>query len=692
MTSDARSWHAGRRPWIEVMDARGRRRVLSTGEVLRHAGRVYLAAADALVRSATVRLLTAIACAAGCAPGDGEEYARRVRDGVDLRPAAAWAESGDHLDLFHPVRPWFQDASLAPLAEAAGQPVLYLDPSAAVGRPLLSDRRHLHTSCPVPPARAARLLLVQQMWCLGGRLAGSQKDFGPGANFGSPAPACGHAVWQPDGTAAEILAWSLVPLPGGPGTGQWTWRVRGGAEQRLIPDGELDALTWHPRRILLLPDGPAGQVGRILVCQGWRQPAATDTTGHATRHLAPRDDGKPLNAQAVTGDDDVAPLLDAWWGAPAGNWAHTVRETARETGCAPRVVVTALAVDKKKTEFQRQIRLPSDALTDGRVRPAARAVMGWRQALWERGPGRGENAATGLQTPPAAGSHLLTDEGFLSASPDGRARTLARLATPPPGGDPVLHARRCGSAARLTPTPPAPDPPAPSPAADPVAAPDEELTLFPLPHPGDKPPAQPAAWDDEDLFTTAATARPHPAHHTDPADADAVDDGEEDSGIILARHLGRWANAPGRRDTLTALARYALDPSPHSPARHQVTRLVPSGEHDAAMLTAALFAYHRARARPGTPLYGGAPLPRLLRAATAAGGYGPGSGELRFLIERLARTTDPDAARPHLIRVLRLTAEQGMTPSWPALHRDLADWTETTRARWTRLFHTTSPI
>ncbi|MFI8811469.1 MULTISPECIES: hypothetical protein [unclassified Streptomyces] len=72
--------------------------------------------------------------------------------------------------------------------------MLYLDVTAAVRRPLLSDHRHLHASVPVSAARAAGLILVQQMWCMSGRITGNESVYGKGSTFGSRSPACGGLV------------------------------------------------------------------------------------------------------------------------------------------------------------------------------------------------------------------------------------------------------------------------------------------------------------------------------------------------------------------------------------------------------------------------------------------------------------------------------------------------------------------
>lgn len=267
-------------PFVEAVYPSGKGTVLSLAQVLEEADQVRLATTDPLLWAATARLLTAVAYAAGCGPSGQREYWQQIRDGIDLTPAVRWVhDHADDLDVFHPARPLFQDGSLRTVAEGlpdAGIEVLYLDMTAAIRRPLLSDHRHLHTSTPVSTARATGLLLVQQMWCPGGRISARESVYGKGCNFGRRSAACGGLVIQPDGTVAQMLAWRLVPVPGpGPGTAHWTYFPRPDPSQGQdvgedgpACDGEVDALTWHPRRVLLLPQAD-GTVARAMFAQGW---------------------------------------------------------------------------------------------------------------------------------------------------------------------------------------------------------------------------------------------------------------------------------------------------------------------------------------------------------------------------------------------------------------------------------------
>ncbi|MET7487728.1 type I-E CRISPR-associated protein Cse1/CasA [Streptomyces sp. NPDC005538] len=685
-------------PWIETVDAQRRPRLLSAAQALDNADSVFLATTDPLLRAATLRLLTALAYAAGCGPRTRAAYHRQVAGGVDLAAAAAWTRAHHaHLDLFDPERPFFQDASLHALSSTpeAVQPVLYLDMTAAIGRPLLADDRHLLASRPVAFRRAAELVLVQQMWAVGGRIAVPSALFGPRSNFGSPAQACGNVVWQPAGTLAQQLAWQLTPVPDGPGTPQWTYRPRGAPGQRLLPDSECDALTWHPRRILLLPDTD-GHVTRVLFAQGWIQARPEPGSASAfpgNRDQAYTDDGRSLDAARITGDDDLAPLLESWSYAPEGSWSRTVQDAARATGRFPDVTATALAANKKKLLFRREVTLPGDLLADARVTTAARDVMDVRRTLGRLSPGRlndaYKDATLGTTVPPGFGSDLLHDPSFLAVSRPRRIAALTRLVH---GAHPAAPLRRAGRTAAivravsLIESPPAPVP-RPEPADD-----TQEFTLFPL---SDLAAATTAAsglpdsdmpddstddplWDD-DLFTTADTGAP-----AAPADA------ESDPGMNLARQVGRWAANPHRRDLITALAAHAVRPAPHTSAVARITLLVPPEHQEAGALTAALLAYHHSIS-PRGPIYGSTPLPRLMRAFGSGRGYGPDHRDTKNALDRMVRTQHPGQLRPHLVRTVRYAARHGLVPYWPGLFDDLAGWDHTVRSRWAALFYTARP-
>lgn len=390
------------------------------------------------------------------------------------------------------------------------------------------------------------------------------------------------------------------------------------------------------------------------------------------------------------------PLLESWSCAPEGSWAHTVQNAGRATGRFPDVTATALAANKKKLLFRREVTLPGNLLADARATTAARDVMDVRRALGRLSPRRlneaYKDATLGTTVPPGFGSDLLHDPAFLAVSRPRRIGTLTRLARGAHPADPLRRTGRTAvvvRAVRLADSLPAPAPaPQPEPTDD-----TQEFTLFPLSDLAAATTAAPALpdsdvpddnpddllWDDDDLFTTADTAAP-----AAPADA------ESNPGMTLARQVGRWAANPHHRDLITALAAHAVRPAPHTPAVARVTLLVPPEHQEAGALTAALLAYHHSTS-PRGPIYGSTPLPRLMRAFGSGRSYGPDHRDTKNTLDRMVHTQHPGQLRPHLVRTVRYAATHGLVPYWPGLFDDLAGWDHTVRSRWATLFYTARP-
>lgn len=157
------SFSLASRPWLTVIDTSGRTHRCSLAEALENAGRLHLAAPDPLLWAATARLLTAVAYSAGCAPPDDDAYWANITGGIDLTAAVDWVrEHTADLDLFAPDRPLFQDGALHEVSHLpeATMPVLYLDLSAAIGRPCCPT-----TGTCTPPSPSTRGGLRSCCWC-----------------------------------------------------------------------------------------------------------------------------------------------------------------------------------------------------------------------------------------------------------------------------------------------------------------------------------------------------------------------------------------------------------------------------------------------------------------------------------------------------------------------------------------------
>ncbi|MFJ9379339.1 type I-E CRISPR-associated protein Cse1/CasA [Streptomyces sp. NPDC101455] len=689
MSGPTTMWSAADEPWIDVLDDLGQLQTLPAGAVLEQAGRVRLACPDPLLRAATARLLTAFGYAAGLAPGTPEQYVEHVRCGIDSAPAASWVRAhARDLDLFHPQRPLFQDAALHAIREVRETrlPVLVLDHAAATSRPLLSDDRHAHAPAAVTAARAFQLLLVQQMWAVGGKIQIPDTVYGGRGSFGRPATATGSMVWLPCGTVADMLAWSLIPVPTGLGSPNWTYRERGDADE-CIPEGELDALTWHERRALLLPDTD-GLVREVLFAQGWRR---KKDSGEAhlrpgCRNLLTTESGKPVPAQAVTGEDDPISPLVRWWKAPEGSWAATARHAVAAVGRAPDVTVVGLGIQSHaKICFQRDVTLPGALLTDERVAQAARSVFRFRTRAHE---------ATALDTlhvtpvTPGLGSRLLHQQHFLDSEPRGQQEALFSLARPGPGQNLAAYGAATARLAAwslpaLTRERKRPREETKEPSVtDPFTSAFEEMPDAAVPWSvGD---------DDEDLFTNV-DGPPIGIDWTEAADElgpDGDGDGTDPARVLVTRLFG-WAVNPHQRGVMSQLVHWTALPDISNPAIGRVTFGLPAHLHEAAMLTAGLFATHR-QLSPRSRLYGPAPVPRLARRLGFSGKYGPAHPATHVALRLVLNTRDIAMLRTRLAPVLRQMAGQGLTPNWFSLFTDLTHW-EQARSQWAELFYTTNP-
>lgn len=415
--------------WVPVRDQNGEQFTVSGCTALEQAGRLMLAVTDPLEYAAVLRFLVAVLYGSGVGPVSEEAYALRCAESaaVDWARAAQWlSEHACDVDILHPRRPLFQDSALHAVTPAHALPVRYLDHTCAgaLGRPLLGDHRHLHADLPsLEPARAALLLLTQQMWAVGGRLRCSDAVYGAGSNYASGAAACGRLTWLPDGTLADALTWRTVPAAE-QGAANWTYRVRGGPKERLKPAGELDALTWMPRRVLLLGDGD-GRIGRVHFTQGWHRTAVEPGAAGATDLLF-TGKGKSLPCAALITPEDLVPVVDRWWQAGEGSLPARIRAVMRQTGCAaPTMRVVGIATDQKKVLHLRDVQVPGELLTNERAADAAELLACVRYAM------RGRHTLLDL-----SGARLLTDPAFLNACPRERARLTSdahRSLAPSPG-------------------------------------------------------------------------------------------------------------------------------------------------------------------------------------------------------------------------------------------------------------------
>jgi CRISPR system Cascade subunit CasA len=250
-------------PWVPCIRADGTSVELGLRDTLAQAHELReLHGESPLVVAALYRLLLAVLHRV-FGPASYEEWAA-------LWEAGRWdaAQLGAYLDrwrgrfdLFDPQRPFYQAADSRVKPKSVTSLVLEV---ASGNNPTLFDHHTDDEGLTLPPARAARMLVAAQAFGLAG-LSGLPQKFTDG-------PCARGIIFVVQGkTLFETLALNLVrytdesPLPRRPDD-RPAWEMDDPfVPDRAQPRGYLDYLTWHNRRILLLPEAThAGVVVRQM--------------------------------------------------------------------------------------------------------------------------------------------------------------------------------------------------------------------------------------------------------------------------------------------------------------------------------------------------------------------------------------------------------------------------------------------
>jgi len=267
-------------PWIPCMrSAHAPPVLLSLREVVAQApGLWQIADPSPVVTISLHRLLLAILHRSLRGPRNAAEWAR-------IHDRGAW-DAGElgaiddyfstwhgRFDLFDPLHPFYQTPGLPVTERAGAATVLAHERASGRNQPLLFD----HTTSGrawLTPAAAARALLAQQNFAVGGLIGYDSAKESIANKFTSMAPLLGAAVCLVRGEnlfETLLLNWvRYSPNDGAPfafhGDDQPAWeREAPTAPVERIPDGYVDLLTWQSRRILLVPAVDAG--GQTIVEQ-----------------------------------------------------------------------------------------------------------------------------------------------------------------------------------------------------------------------------------------------------------------------------------------------------------------------------------------------------------------------------------------------------------------------------------------
>ena len=250
-------------PWVPCVGSDGRVADMGLRETLARAHEVReLGGESPLVTAALHRLLLAILHRVFGPPDYDSWYALWEAGRFDASVLDKYFEQwSDRFDLFHAQRPFYQaaDERVKPKSLAA-----LVHHVASGNNGTLFDHHTDAGGLTLRPAQATRFLVVGHAFGLAG-LSGLPQKFTDGAS------ARGITFLVAGDTLFQTLLLNLLrydassPLPRRPDD-QPAWEMDDPfADDRSVPRGYLDYLTWQNRRLLLLPEEtPEGVVVRQM--------------------------------------------------------------------------------------------------------------------------------------------------------------------------------------------------------------------------------------------------------------------------------------------------------------------------------------------------------------------------------------------------------------------------------------------
>lgn len=257
-------------PWVPCVDGKGRPLELGLAETLARSHELReLTGESPLVTAALHRLLLAILHRVFGPPGYDDWRALWEAGRFDAAALDAYFDRWrDRFDLFHPTRPFYQaaDSRVAP----ASVTTLTMDMASGADATLF-DHHTMRDDVMFSPAQAARAMLALQSFGFCGTK-------GPTMQF-TDAPWAREVVFLVAGESLfQTLLLNLFKYPDEQvlGTGPRdapAWEMPDPfADNRAIPRGYLDYLTWQNRRVLLYPEDRNGSVGicQVTVAPGLR--------------------------------------------------------------------------------------------------------------------------------------------------------------------------------------------------------------------------------------------------------------------------------------------------------------------------------------------------------------------------------------------------------------------------------------
>lgn len=608
-------------PWLPVLDTSNQYRTVGLAEAFDSADTLTVAAGGGLEDTAIHRLLLAVAYTALGAPTpDTYPQPPQTEQIVD------WLHTHrEDFELLDSPAPFAQDAALAHSDAPELLPGL-INPYLGRNRPKVTDWRSLNDTPTMTFADAARWLIVQLAYSVGGRHEGVSQSL-------PESPLTGLIAFRPTGTLTDTLTWARIPVlhVGDP---NWTYRDRadvGGGVRGVRPTSDLDALTWMSRRFLLHHNGT--HVTGLQQAGGWRRAPEPDDLPFDSapgRHdiAVAATPSKPAKASGIggrswqTSSGDPVGLSIAWERGGPDSFSHYVR-TASTHLPPPEIVATGHQIESKvlwQGGFATVIPRPDRAHT---VR--AQQVTAARSKARRFGD--------------------LTDTDLLTLRTDPDAdtdSTVATLAT-------VLR------------------PPAPAHAQTPW--PQRTTSIWAANQPADNKAVTDSLNDlhlDDGYLAILNEAAAHA--HRDTPDTHAPD---------VWRYLLTHPDHAARLATLTRIR--TPDPADMPP----LDTIDPTA--DGLRVWTGLAATWLTQTPRPRWTDTSTPLPTALRHAAAA----TRSNRPRHLITTLtAAPRTPTALRAPLLDALTVLYTAGKAPSWRSLHYDLTHWDTTTARHWATAFHT----
>lgn len=255
-------------PWIPVRDVQGNLLEVSLHEALTNgANYLRIESENPLEVAALHRFLLAVLHRALRGPTTAKDNARWLRQGFPTEEIEAYLEPfDDRLDLFHPKYPFYQIPEMPSEGYTQHWSRLSTEFGSGNTSPLFNyakrDEAPKNPASWVSPARAARLVLEHQTFCLGGLI----KRFIT-SSPGAPTATAAHTLVQGD-NLHQTLCLNLVSYPPKEYETDWVvWEAEPlkikelQTDPKAVPRGLVHRYTWLSRSIRLFPEDFDGEVG-----------------------------------------------------------------------------------------------------------------------------------------------------------------------------------------------------------------------------------------------------------------------------------------------------------------------------------------------------------------------------------------------------------------------------------------------